>query len=144
LRPASRGRVLIESADPRHAPLIDPNFLGEPDDLDVIVRGVKIARQLLRAPAFARYRSVEIVPGDAVFDDAAVREHIRRTAVTVHHPSGTCRMGMGKECVVDSELRVHGVANLRVVDASVFPQLLSGNINAAVVMIAEKAADLIL
>jgi choline dehydrogenase len=143
LRPASRGRVFIESADPARPPLIDPNFLGEQEDLDVILRGMKIARQLLRAPAFARYRSAELLPGDSVLDDDGLCQHIRSTAATVHHPSGTCRMGTGRECVVDPELRVHGVANLRVVDASVFPQLLSGNINAAVVMVAEKAADLI-
>ncbi len=144
LRPQSRGHVTLASADPHAAPLIDPNFLSEPADLDVLLRGLKVARQILGATAFDKYRSTEIVPGTSVTDDAALREHIRRSAVTVHHPTSTCRMGNTDDCVVDSLLRVQGVEALRIADASVFPNVISGNINAAVVMIAEKAADMIL
>jgi choline dehydrogenase len=144
LRPLSRGRVSIESTDPGAAPVIDTNFLSEPADLDVLLRGLKIARRVLRAPAFAALRSTEVLPGDGVMEDEALRDHIRSTAVTVHHPTSTCRMGVDENCVVDAELRVRGPTGLRVVDASVFPSQISGNINAAVVMVAEKAADLIM
>ena len=96
-----------------------------------------------RAPSFARYRAVEVQPGPGAHDDAALVDYIRRAAVTVHHPCGTCRMGKDALAVVDDELRVHGVEALRVADASVFPRVVGGNTNAAVVMVAEKAADMI-
>ena len=118
------------------------NFLSESDDIEVLLRGVRIARKVLHASAFDPCRSVELLPGPGADSDEALREHIRNTAVTVHHPVSTCRMGTDDNCVVDPELRVRGVPGLRVVDASVFPALISGNINAAVVMIAEKAADI--
>ncbi len=144
LRPRSRGTVTIDSRDPGAPPIIDPNFLGEPADLEVLLEGLKIARRLVHSPAFEGLGAVEVVPGSSARDDAALVKHIRATAATVHHPAGTCRMGVDEECVVDPQLRVRGVAGLRVSDASVFPSLISGNINAAVVMIAERAADLIL
>jgi choline dehydrogenase-like flavoprotein len=144
LRPQSRGHVTIDSSNPHAAPVIDPNFLSEPADLEVLLRGLKVARQILGAADFSKYRGAETLPGRSMTDDAALCEHIRRTAVTVHHPTSTCRMGVTDDCVVDSELRVKGVQSLRIADASVFPNLISGNINAAVVMIAEKAADMIL
>lgn len=143
LRPKSTGQVSLASAAPQEPPLIDPNFLGEPEDLDVILRGLKIARTLLHSEAFASCRSSEILPGPAAANDETLREHIRNTAATVHHPVSTCRMGIDDQSVVDPELRVHGLEQLRVCDASVFPAQISGNINAAVVVIAERAADFI-
>jgi choline dehydrogenase len=108
-----------------------------------MLRGLKIGRRISQAPAFARYRAVEVQPGPSVQDDAALLEYIRRAASTVHHPCGSCRMGPDANSVVDEELRVRGIDALRVVDASIFPSVVGGNTNAAVVMIAEKAADLI-
>ncbi len=101
-------------------------------------------RRVFASPAFARYRAEEFQPGADVTDEEALRAYIRRSAVTVHHPCGTCRMGGDPESVVDPELRVRGIDGLRVADASVFPRLVGGNTNAPVVMIAEKAADMIL
>lgn len=143
-RPKSFGRVTIASPDPHQAPLIDPDFLGHPDDIGVIRHGLKLARTLLSSSAFERYQGWEILPGKDVQSDADWDAYIRRTAVTVHHPGCTCRMGSDADSVVDPALRVRGVKGLRVADASVFPTLVAGNTNAAVVMIAEKAADLIL
>ncbi len=144
VRPKSRGAVTLASPDPHVAPAIDPNLFGDPEDMETVLRGLKIGRRLLAAPSFGRLKSHEIIPGPETESDEAWREHIRRTVVTVHHPSGTCRMGTGADSVVDPELRVRGIAGLRVADASVFPEPIAGNSNAAVVMVAEKAADLIL
>ena len=102
------------------------------------------ARRILAAPSFARYHATEVSPGPAVQGDSAIEEYIRKSAATVHHPVSTCRMGNDANSVVDSQLRVHGVEGLRVVDASVFPSIIGGNTNATVVMIAEKAADMML
>jgi choline dehydrogenase-like flavoprotein len=143
LYPKSRGRVRLASSDPVAAPLVDPQLLSHPDDVALMLRGLKVGRQVSRAGSFARYRAVEVQPGAAVEDDAALIEYIRRAAATVHHPCGSCRMGPDDQAVVDEQLRVHGMQALRVVDASIFPQVVGGNTNAAVVMIAEKAADLI-
>jgi choline dehydrogenase len=144
LYPRSRGRVTLASADPRVAPCIDPNLLGEPADLEPLVRGLELARRIAGSPSFARYRAHEVAPGPAVQGEAALGHYVRQFASTVHHPVSTCRMGPGSDSVVDPELRVRGVAGLRVADASVFPSILGGNTNAAVVMIAEKASDMIL
>jgi choline dehydrogenase-like flavoprotein len=144
IRPRSRGAVRLASSDPRRPPLVDPNYLDDPEDLRTLLRGFGIARQILRAPAFASLRGVEVVPGDGVAETEALTDYIRGSVVSVHHPSSSCRMGIDPLAVVDPQLRVHGIEGLRVADASVFPTLVAGNTNAAVVMVAEKAADLIL
>ena len=143
LYPKARGTVKLASADPRAAPVVDPNLLGHPDDVAMMLRGLKIGRRIAHASSFARYQATEVQPGPAVQDDAALVEYIRRASATVHHPCSSCRMGPDENAVVDAQLRVHGVEALRVADASVFPSVIGGNTNAAVVMIAEKAADLI-
>jgi choline dehydrogenase len=142
--PKSRGRITLASPDPNTPPDIDPNLLGVPEDLGPLVRGLELARRIVGAPAFARYQAVEVAPGASVQGEAGLGEYVRRSATTVHHPVSTCRMGPGKDSVVDPELRVRGVGSLRVVDASVFPGIVGGNTNATVVMIAEKASDMIL
>ena len=143
LYPKSRGRVQLAGPDSRAAPVVDPQLMSHPDDGATLLHGLQIARRISQAPAFARYRAVEVQPGLASQDDASLMEYIRRAASTVHHPCGSCRMGADASSVVDAQLRVHGIGALRVADASVFPSLVGGNTNAAVVMIAEKAADLI-
>ncbi|MGH8149246.1 MAG: GMC family oxidoreductase [Steroidobacteraceae bacterium] len=142
--PRSRGRLSLRSADPRDPPLIDPNLLGVAEDIVPLVSGLEIARRVTGAPPFARYRAIEVAPGRAVQGEAALADYVRNSASTVHHPVGTCRMGPDAESVVDGELRVRGIAGLRVADASIFPSVVGGNTNAAVVMVAEKASDMIL
>lgn len=144
LRPRSRGRVRLRSADPTDAPLIDPRFLSDPADLPPMVSGVKAARAVLAAHAFDSYRGKEIFPGAQVRTDEEIVRFIRRKAESIYHPVGTCKMGHDPMAVVDDRLRVHGIAGLRVADASIMPTLVGGNTNAATVMIGEKAADLIL
>lgn len=143
LYPKSRGRVTLASPDPCAAPRVDPQLLSHPDDVDTLLRGLKLGRRVSRAASFVRYRAIEVQPGAQVEEDAALVEYIRRAAATVHHPCGSCRMGPDEHSVVDAKLRVRGIEALRVADAAVFPRLVGGNTNAAVVMIAEKAADLI-
>jgi choline dehydrogenase-like flavoprotein len=109
-----------------------------------MLSGLELARRIIAAPAFARYRAFEVQPGPGAQGVAALTEYVRRVAATVHHPVGSCRMGPDPKAVVDSALRVHGVEGLRVVDASVFPRIVGGNTNAVVVMVAERAADIIL
>jgi choline dehydrogenase len=144
LYPKSRGRISLASPDPRTPPDIDPNLLGAPEDLGPLVRGLELGRRIAGAAAFARYGAIEVAPGPAVQGEAGLGEYVRRFATTVHHPVSTCRMGPGSDCVVDSQLRVRGVEALRVADASIFPSIVGGNTNATVVMIAEKASDMIL
>ena len=144
LYPKSRGRVTLAGPDPHAKPLIDPNLLGDEADIEPLVRSIRISRKIFAAPAFARYAGVEFAPGPAAQSDEDLKTYIRSNAVTVHHPVSTCRMGQGADAVVDAELRVHGMTGLRVADASVFPSIIGGNTNAVVVMVAEKAADLIL
>lgn len=144
VRPDSRGTIRLASPDPSTPPLIDPNYLSAPGDARTMVEGVRIARRIGASPAFAPFRGAEAWPGDAVQDDAAILASLRGWAETIYHPVGTCRMGADAASVVDGELRVRGIAGLRVVDASVMPYLVSGNTNAPTIMIAEKASDMIL
>jgi choline dehydrogenase-like flavoprotein len=143
LRPKSRGSVSLASADPFAAPLIDPKFLAERDDLDRLVRGFRLMRGILNQPALAGYRGRELAVSAAAQTDAQIEQFIRSHADTIYHPVGSCRMGPGPLDVVDAQLRVHGVQGLRVVDASIMPSIVGGNTNAPVIAIAEKAADLI-
>jgi choline dehydrogenase len=144
LRPTSRGTVMIKSRDPLAAPAMRPNYLSTELDCRTMVEGVKVARKLARTRALEHLIGDEYRPGDSAQSDDEVLEFVRNYGATIFHPVGTCKMGAGPESVVDARLRVHGVAGLRVVDASIMPTLVSGNTNAPVVMIAEKAADLIL
>jgi choline dehydrogenase len=144
LRPASRGSVTLASADPRAAPAIDPAFLSNAADLSPLLTGFTIARAILNAPPFTSCRAHEILPGTQVHTEQDIERYIREAGFTVFHPVGTCRMGPDENAVVDPGLRVRGTERLRVVDASIFPAIVGGNTNAAVVMVAEKAADLIL
>src|SRR6185369_17381765 len=143
LRPASRGSVRLASADPLAAPLIDPNFLAERDDVDRMVRGFKLMRHILSQPALAGFEGRELPASANAHSDADIEAFIRNRADTIYHPVGTCRMGPGEEDVVDARLRVKGVRGLRVVDASVMPRIVGGNTNAPTIMIAEKASDMI-
>jgi choline dehydrogenase len=144
LRPSSRGRITLASADPLADALIEPNYLGDPADMEAMVAGVKLARRILAAPAFDVYRGEEMQPGEHVQSDHEIEDFIRRKAETIYHPVGTCKMGHDAMAVVDDRLKVHGIDGLRVVDASIMPILIGGNTNAPTVMIAEKAADMIL
>ena len=143
LRPKSRGSVRLASRDPRAAPLIDPGFLAHEGDVQDLVAGVRKAREIMDGAPMTRYRDGEMYTADARSDDE-LADWIRRRADTLYHPVGTCRMGVDEAAVVDPALRVRGVEALRVVDASVMPTLIGGNTNAPTIMIAEKAADLIL
>jgi choline dehydrogenase len=143
LRPQSRGEVRLTGADPHALPHIDPRFLSEDADVELLLRGVKLSRRLLESNAWDKVRGPEIRPGAGVAGDDALRAYIRESAATVFHPVGTCKMGDDKDAVVDAQLRVRGVDGLRVADASVMPTLIGGNTNAPVIMIAEKAADMI-
>ena len=143
LRPKSRGSVTLAGNDPMAAPLIDPNFLAERDDMDRLLRGFKLMRGILQQPALAGYRGRELPASAVAQTDAQIEAFVRGHADTIYHPVGTCRMGSGAMAVVDDQLRVHGVTALRVVDASIMPSIVGGNTNAPVIAIAEKAADLI-
>ena len=143
LRPQSRGSVTLAGPDPMQPPLIDPNFLAERDDMDRMVRGFKLMRRLLNQPALAGYRGQELPVSAAAQTDAQIEQFIRNYGDTIYHPVGSCRMGPGPADVVDAQLRVHGVQGLRVVDASVMPRIVGGNTNAPVIMIGEKAVDMI-
>jgi choline dehydrogenase len=144
LRPESRGFVRIQSADPLQPPAMQPNYLSTANDCRTLVAGIRLARRLASTRALAPFVKAEYRPGPAATSDEALLEFARATGATIFHPSGSCRMGVDALAVVDPALRVHGVAGLRVVDCSVMPTLTSGNTNLPVIMIAEKAADLIL
>ncbi|MBS3995757.1 MAG: choline dehydrogenase [Hydrogenophaga sp.] len=142
LRPKSRGTLRLASADPQVAPLIDPAFLSDPDDVARLVQGFKQMRALLQQPALARHGGRESALSAQAQSDAQIEQFVRNHADTIYHPVGTCHMGSDAMAVVDARLRVHGVSGLRVVDASVMPGIVGGNTNAPVVMIAEKAVDM--
>ena len=144
LRPESRGFVHIKSADPRQPPAIRPRYLSSPRDRDVLVAGMKLLRRIMGQPAMRLYIAEERAPGLHCTGDEDLLAFARETATTIFHPTSTCRMGRDAVAVVDERLRVRGVGHLRVVDGAVMPALVSGNTNAAIVMIAEKAADMIL
>ena len=143
LRPRSRGSVRLASKDPGAAPLIDPNFLSDRDDVERMIRGFKLTRAILKQPALAGHGGKELAVSADATSDAQIEAFIRDHADTIYHPVGSCRMGHGPLDVVDSQLRVHGLQGLRVVDASIMPSVIGGNTNAPVIMIAEKAADMI-
>ena len=144
LRPESRGSIHIRCADPTAPPAIRPNFLSERVDRDALVEGINIARRVGDAPALARYRDHEIMPGPDVRTGDEILDFCRRSGSTVFHPIGTCKMGSDPQAVVDERLRVRGLDGLRVADASIMPTLVSGNTNAPAIMIGEKGAAMIL
>ena len=143
LRPRSRGTVRMASSDPLAAPLIDPNYWADPYDRDMSIKGLKLAREIMRQDALKPFVLAERLPGPEVQTDQDYFNYACAHAKTDHHPAGTCRMGADPAAVVDAELRFNGIAGLRVVDASIMPTLISSNTNAAAIMIAEKAADMI-
>jgi choline dehydrogenase/4-pyridoxate dehydrogenase len=145
LRPESRGRVELISADPRKAPRIRQNFLATDNDWKTLRAGLRIARDVCRQAPMAPFMAREIAPGESAVTDADLDAHIRSSSITVHHPLGTCKMGVPSDrmAVVDPELRVFGTEGLRVVDGAVMPDLVGAHINGPIIMIAEKAADLV-
>ena len=144
LRPESRGFVRIKSADPSEPPAIQPRYLSSPTDRDTIVAGLKLLRRIMRQPAMRRYIAEERAPDSGCTNDADLLAFARAAGTTVFHPTSTCRMGGDPTAVVDERLRVHGIDRLRVIDGSIMPTVVSGNTNAAIVMIAEKGADMVL
>ncbi|MCE2681062.1 MAG: choline dehydrogenase [Burkholderiales bacterium] len=144
LRPLSRGSVTLASADPFAAPVIDPNYGAHQRDITRLVEGIKQVRDIVRQPALAPFTADEMAPGAHIQSDEDLAAWVRATAETAYHPVGTCKMGADKMAVVDEQLRVHGLAGLRVVDCSVMPTVVGGNTNAAATMIGEKASEMIL
>jgi choline dehydrogenase len=144
LRPESRGFVRIKSGDPRAAPAIQPRYLSAPKDREVIVAGLQLLRRIMGQPAMRRYIAEEREPGPQRTSDEDLLAFARERGTTIFHPVSTCRMGQDANAVVDERLRVRGIGGLRVIDGSIMPTVVSGNTNAAIVMIAEKGADMIL
>lgn len=144
LRPESRGYVRITSADPAVAPSIDPNYLAAEVDRQANVEGLKVLRKILRAPAMQPFVETEIEPGSGCVSDEVLLQYCQQHGASIYHPTCTARMGSDRMAVVDECLRVRGVKGLRVADGSIMPSLISGNSNAAIIMIGEKAADMIL
>lgn len=143
MRPKSRGSVRLASANPADAPLIDPNYWQEPEDLKRGIMGVRIAREILRQPALRPFLAGERIPGPGINTDQELFEHLSQNAKTQHHPVGTCKMGTDAMAVVGTDLRVHGIDGLRVCDSSIMPSINSSNTNAPTIMIGERAADII-
>ncbi|GLU27885.1 GMC family oxidoreductase N-terminal domain-containing protein [Brucella sp. NBRC 12950] len=144
LRPESRGEIRLKSTNPSEHPIVDPRYLSAPEDMRLSVKALKLARDILDQPSLSSYvERTEAYPGEAIADDQALGAYIRSKGKTVYHPVGTCRMGRDNMAVVDPELRVHGFRNLRVVDNSIMPTLISGNTNATAIMIGEKASDMV-
>ena len=143
LRPTSTGRITLQSTDPYEHPKVDPKYLTTEEDVRDIVACVREAREIGRADALSEFRKSEVRPGPDAQSDEGIAEYVRETAVTGYHPVGTCKMGGDEMAVVDDRLRVHGVDGLRVIDASVMPDITSGNTNAPTIAVAEKGADLV-
>ena len=144
LRPRSRGTVRIASSDPKSAPLIDPNYWADPYDRECSIKGLRLAREILRQPALKPFVMAERMPGDDLNTDDELAGYAYRSCKTDHHPAGTCAMGSGPDAVVTPDLRLRGLLRIRVVDASVMPFVTSSNTNAPTIVVAEKASDLIL
>jgi choline dehydrogenase len=143
LRPTSRGHVRLKSPDPREAPEIKPNYLTTPEDRHVAAEAIRLTRRICAANALKRYEPEEFLPGSQIQSDADLAVAAGDIATTIFHPVGTCKMGSDQMAVVDERLRVHGIAGLRIADASIMPTITSGNTNSPTIMIAEKAADMI-
>jgi len=143
MRPTSRGRVGLRSADARQAPSIQFNYMATEQDREEMRDAVRLTREILAQPAFEPFRGAELAPGPGVLNDADLDAFVRHKGESAYHPSCTCKMGDDDLAVVDGEARVHGVDGLRVVDASIMPTIVSGNLNAPTIMLAEKAADMI-
>jgi choline dehydrogenase-like flavoprotein len=144
LRPFSRGEIRLKSANPGEAPAMQPNYLQDPRDLELMLEGARMAKQIFMQPVFDPIRDAFIFPETPVQSRDEQIDFIKRKAETVYHPVGTCKMGNDAMAVVDSELKVHGLENLRIADASIMPELVSGNTNAPAIMIGEKCADSVL
>ncbi len=142
LRPKSVGSVTLRNNNPDSPPVIDPNFLNHPDDIEELVEGYKMTERLMQAPALSQFISRDMFTPEVRTDDD-IRQALRQRVDTVYHPIGTCKMGVDSMAVVDPELKVHGLQGIRVIDASIMPNLIAGNTNAPTIMIAEKAADII-
>ena len=143
IRPVSRGSLRLASTDLDAPPLLDPACLSSDEDLEALTAAVELCREIGRQPALSGWMREELYPGDGVRDAKELRDYVRRNAITYHHQVGTCRMGVDELAVVDPELRVRGVDRLRVADASVMPEVTSGNTHAPTVMIGERASDLV-
>jgi choline dehydrogenase-like flavoprotein len=143
LYPESRGEVRLRSSDPLAPPVLEPRYFSEPADMALLVEGVKLSREIARVGALSRACLEEVRPGPAATSDDAIRADIRARVNTIFHPVGTCKMGTDDRAVVDPELRVRGIDGLRVVDGSIMPRIIGGNTHAPIVMIAERASDLI-
>jgi choline dehydrogenase len=143
-RPESRGWLRIRSPYPAIPPAIQPNYLSTQADKDILIAGLRIARGIFQTAAMQKYVGAEFLPGASAQSDDDWLDHIRQTAGTTYHPTSTCMMGAHEKAVVDTALRVYGIEGLRVIDASIMPAVVSGNTNAATIMIAEKGAEMIL
>lgn len=143
IRPESTGEVRLASTDPADSPIIDPQYLTADGDIDPLVEGVKLVREIVQTSPLKEYCGAEVHPGESVTSDEEIEEFVREHVTTVYHPAGTCRMGAEGDGVVDDRLRVHGVDGLRVVDASIMPEIVGGNTNAPTIAIAERAASFI-
>ncbi|MFT5392737.1 MAG: choline dehydrogenase [Gammaproteobacteria bacterium] len=144
VRARSRGQVMAKSADPAEYPLISPSYLEDEDDVNVLFAGVQMSRRIFESPALKNVSLGEFAPGPELRTRDEIRQHTQETGGTIHHPVGTCKMGDDPNAVVDARLRVHGIAGLRVIDASIMPTLTTGNTNAPTIMIGEKGAAMIL
>jgi choline dehydrogenase len=144
LRPYSIGSVSLRSSSPRDAPRMVANYLTDERDVKPLIEGIRVIRRIFAASPFNEHFKGELLPGAPYQTDAELAEYLHANAQSMYHPVGTCRMGQDADAVVDHELRVKGIKGLRIVDASVMPRIPSGNTNAPTIMIAEKAADLIL
>ncbi len=144
LHPKSRGQIKLKSSNPSEPPSIALNPLTDSDDRSLLMRGMRKAIEVLHADAFDPFREGEMLLPAPPATDQIIGEHIQKTLETLYHPVGTCKMGNDAQAVVNHELKVHGIANLRVIDASIIPTIVSGNTNAATIMIAQKGADMII